>query len=97
MAESGISKIEFINTGFKEILQSTGTQEVVQQVTDSILNKAVANYAAVSPSVVDASAGFAASVINGGRAQRWMGFVSTTDKNSAAAESEDKVLTRAIT
>lgn len=92
---NAIKKIEFINTGFISILKSEGTQQVIQETTDRIYQNAVANYADVSPDSVDASAGFKSDVKM--KPTRWVGFVTTTDSYATAAESEDKVLTRAIT
>ena len=43
MANSGITKIEFIDAGFKAILTSEGCQEVVGQTAQSICDKANAN------------------------------------------------------
>lgn len=90
-----IKNIQFINSGFLGILRSEDTQKVIQETTDRIYQNAVANYAAVSPDGVDAAAGFKAEVKE--KPTRWTGFVVAVDSYSAAAESEDKVLTRAIT
>ena len=91
-----ISKIEFNNAGFKAILQSEGTRELIQGITDEIREKAVANYDAVTLDNVNAEEGFSSKVINGGKAQRWVGFVSTADEHSALCEAGDSVLTRAL-
>lgn len=91
-------RIEFISAGFRQILTSEGCQELVQSTTDAIRDKAVANYAAVSPKGTDASEGIrSATQIGGYGGGRWIGFVSTADEYAAAAESEDKILTRAVT
>ena len=95
MANKAIKRIEFINSGFIGILKSEGTQQVIQETTDRIYQNAVANYEAVSPAGVDAAAGFKADVKM--KPTRYVGFVTTTDQYAASAESEDKVLTRAIT
>ena len=95
MANKAIKNIEFINSGFIGILRSEGTHQVIQETTDRIYQNAVANYAAVSPDSVDAAAGFKVDVKE--KPTRWTGFVIATDSYAAAAESEDKVLTRAIT
>ena len=95
MANKAIKNIEFIDSGFIGILKSEGTQQVIQETTDRIYQNAVSNYETVSPSGVDAAAGFKTDVKL--KATRWAGFVITTDQYAAAAESEDKVLTRAIT
>lgn len=89
MANSGITSIEFIDSGFKEILASDGCREAVEMTTEEIRDKANGNNAR-------GGKGFESSVIYGGRAQRFVGFVNTTDKASEIAESEDGALTRAI-
>lgn len=99
MANKAIKRIEFINSGFIGILRSEGTQQVIQETTERIRQNAVANYAAVSPDGVDTDV-FNTEVKQATAAQykgRYVGFVSTSDPYAVAAESEDKVLTRAIT
>lgn len=100
------TRIVFNSAGFREILLSEGTHELVQGITEQIRDRAVANYAAVgSDSLVsflnpngDPNAGFTARTQVGGYGGgRWIGFVSTADQYAAAAEAEDSVLTRAIT
>lgn len=94
----GIAKIEFISDGFRDILQTAGTQTVVQEVTESIRQNCVANYAAVSPDGVDADV-FNTEVKQATAAQykgRFIGFVSTSDPYAVAAETEDKIMTRAL-
>lgn len=88
-------RLQFISSGFEGILKSEDTRKAVEEVTERIRQNAVENYSAVTPDNVDASAGFSSAVKL--KATRWTGFVSTTDSYSAMAESEDKVLTRAIT
>lgn len=85
-------RIEFIGEGFGETLRSEGTRELVQTVTDEIGNKANANNSR-------GGEGFRTSVEQSGRYKnrRWVGFVSTTDKNSVIAETEDGALTGAVT
>lgn len=84
-------RIEFIGEGFGEILRSDGTRELVQQVTEDIGLKANGNN-------TRGGEGFKTSVEQSGRYKnrRWVGFVSTTDKESVTAETEDGALTRAI-
>lgn len=89
MANSGISHIEFVNDGFKAILSSDGCREAVESVTQEIADKANANNAR-------GGTGFDSKVEFGTRAQRFVGFVHTTDKNSEIAESEDGALSRAV-
>ena len=94
----GIAKIQFISDGFRDILQTEGTQTVVQEVTESIKQSCVANYAAVSPDGVDADV-FNTEVKQATAAQykgRFIGFVSTSDPYAVAAETEDKIMTRAL-
>jgi len=87
----GSVRIEFIGEGFGEILRSEGTRELVSQVTEEIGNKANGNN-------TRGGEGFRTSVEQSGRYKnrRWVGFVSTTDKKSVTAETEDGALTRAI-
>lgn len=94
----GIAKIEFISDGFRDILQTAGTQTVVQEVTESIRQNCVANYAAVSPDGVDADV-FNTEVKQATAAQykgRYVGFVSTSDPYAVLGETEDKIMTRAL-
>lgn len=94
----GITKIQFISDGFKAILQTEGTHQVVSEVTESIKQNCVANYAAVSPDGVDADV-FNTEVKQATAAQyksRYVGFVSTSDPYAVAAETEDKIMTRAL-
>ena len=94
----GIAKIEFISDGFRDILQTAGTQTVVQEVTESIRQNCVANYAAVSPDGVDADV-FNTEVKQATAAQykgRFIGFVSTSDPYAVLGETEDKIMTRAL-
>lgn len=83
-----ISRIEFNSAGFKELLNSDGVYDLVQSTTDAIAKKANENYGgdAFQPTVIKGFYG-------GGR---WIGFVTSTDRESAAAESEDQALTRAL-
>ena len=85
------TRIEFNSAGFREILLSDGCHELVQSITDEISTKANANN-------TRGGEGFASSVQVGGYGGgRWIGFVSTADQYASAAESEDTILTRAIT
>ena len=90
MANSGITKIEFVDSGFKAILSSDGCREIVEEKTNEIADRANGNN-------TRGGEGFAPNVIYGGRAGRYVGFVSTTDKQSKIAETEDSALSRAIT
>jgi hypothetical protein len=78
-------RIVFNSEGFAQILNSDGCQELVQTTAEGIAERA------------NASAGldsFKASTVKAGT--RWIGFASSTDKESAIAESENKALTGAI-
>lgn len=90
-------RLVFNSEGFRQILTSDGCHDLVTAKADEIKEKAVANYAAVAPKGADASEGIRASTqIGGYGGGRWLGFVSTADANAAAAEAEDKILTRAV-
>ena len=83
--------IEFISAGFKAILESDGTKNLVEQEAQSMADRANGNNER-------GGSGFVASTKLGGYGGgRWVAFVSTTDKASMIAEAEDKALTRAIT
>lgn len=83
-------RIEFNSDGFREVLESQGVHDLVQEVTQDICDKANANN-------TRGGEGFAMNVMRGGYGGgRWIGFVKTTDKNSMIAESEDKALTGAV-
>jgi hypothetical protein len=91
------TRIVFNSEGFRQILLSDGCHELVQKTTEEIRDKAAQNYAAVSPNGVDADAGISANTQVGGYGGgRWIGFVSTADQYAAAAETEDKIMTRAL-
>lgn len=78
-------RIVFNSEGFAQILNSEGCQELVGNIAEEIAERA------------NASAGldsFKASTVKAGT--RWIGFASSTDKESAIAESENKALTGAI-
>lgn len=84
------ARIQFNSAGFRQLLLSDGCREVVQSATEDICAKANANNGR-------GGEGFTAHTQVGGYGGgRWIGFVSSTDKKSAAAESEDKALTRAL-
>lgn len=81
-------KIEFISSGFRGILNSDGVHDLIQSTAQEVADKANENYGGdgFQPKVIKGSYG-------GGR---WVGFVSSTDKGSLAAESEDQALTRSL-
>lgn len=78
-------RIVFNSDGFGQILNSDECQQLVGNYAEEIAERANAS------SGLDS---FKASTVKAGT--RWVGFASTTDKKSLAAESEDKVLTGAI-
>lgn len=83
-------RLEFISEGFREILLSEGVRDLVQETADGICDRANANNDR-------GGEGFATNVIQGNYGGgRWIGFVKSTDKQSAIAESEDKALTGAV-
>ena len=85
------TRLVFNSDGFRELLLSEGVKELVSTAAEEIQNKADANN-------TRGGEGFRSTVQVGGYGGgRWIGFVSTTDKASEIAESEDKALTRAIT
>lgn len=79
-------RLKFNKQGFAQILASEGCHNLVQSVAENIAEKANAN------SGLDS---FVATSVKA--PTRYIGFASATDKASAAAESEDKALTRALT
>jgi len=83
-------RLEFISEGFKEILESEGVRDLVQETADGIRDRANENN-------TRGGDGFASNVILGGYGGgRWIGFVKSTDDKSAIAESEDNALTGAV-
>ena len=84
-------RIEFNGEAFGEILRSEGTMELVRNTTEEIGNRANGNN-------TRGGNGYRTSVEQSGRYKnrRWVGFVSSTDKESVIAETEDGALTRAI-
>lgn len=83
-------KLEFNSDGFKEILCSDGVHSLVDSTTEKIKAKADAG-------IQGQSEGFKASSMLGNYGGgRWVGFVSTTDRESMIAESEGKALSKAV-
>lgn len=84
----GIEEINFISAGFKQILESDGVRDLVQDVANGICERANANYG---------GDGFAVNVRHlGYGGGRYGAFISSVDENAARAEASDHVLTRAI-
>lgn len=83
-------KIKFISQGFKDILCSDGVQALVSETSEAIKTKANGNN-------TRGGDGFSSEVWMGAYGGgRWVGSVSTTDRESCIAESEDKALSRAV-
>ena len=83
-------RLKWNKGGFRQILLSDGCHQVVQEVTEEIQMRANDNNER-------GGEGFRANTQVGGYGGgRWIGFVSSTDKASKIAESEDKALTRAV-
>jgi len=83
-------RIEFRSEGFKEILNSQGTKELVESHAGRIADTAGA-------AIAEESEGFSVNTYKGGYGGgRWISSVSTTDYASMKAESEHHVLSRAV-
>ncbi len=82
-------KLEFISDGFKAILESEGTRQLVAD--------AAAKIQSAANSGVKNSEGFAVETWHGNYGGgRWIGSVTSLDDVAARAQSEDKVLTKAV-
>lgn len=84
-------EIEFYSEGFEQILTSAGVMSAVQSVASQIKDRANANNAY-------GGSGFYSGTKIGLAygSQRALGFVYSSDKKSAKAESEDKALSGAV-
>lgn len=83
-------EITFNSDGFKEILNSEGVRQLVEQVANAVKARADAN-------ITEDSEGFRVKVWQGSYGGgRWVGHVMTSDFASMKAESEDKALTKAV-
>jgi len=84
-------EIEFFSSGFAQILTSPGTMSAVQSATEAIRSRANSNN-------TRGGDGFHSGTRIGTAygAQRALGFVYTTDKESRIAEAEDKALSGAV-
>ena len=91
MANGKNVEIEFFSEGFAQIVASAGTMNAVKNAANQIQSRANANNNR-------GGTGFYSGT-RIGRAygtNRALGFVYTSDKKSARAESEDKALSRAV-
>jgi len=83
-------RLVFNSDGFRQILESQGCHDLVQQTAEEIAQKANANN-------TRGGEGFEASTQLGGYGGgRYIGFVTAADNKAKIAESEDKALTRAL-
>lgn len=81
--------IEFNSPGFREILFSEGTKNLVTSAAQKI--QAEANAA------VSKSKGFSVRTYGGGYGGgRWIASVTAIDRAAAAAEAESQVLSKAV-
>lgn len=81
-------RIEFNSAGFREILLSEGTKDLVESTAQEIADRANAN---------SGGEGFEASSIVGGYGGgRYIGFVTATTEEAMKAEAESGALTGAI-
>lgn len=80
-------RIEFNNEGFRTILQSPECQALVLSHATEIADRA-------NGSLTGASEGFRTHSVKA--PSRYIAFAGTTDEESVRAESENKVLSRAV-
>lgn len=81
------TRIEFISKGFKDILFSSGTKEVLQDTADEIRDRAN----------MEVPEGFESNVQAGGYGGgRYIAFVRTATNEAALEESENMTLTKAV-
>ena len=79
-----VVKIKFNSEGFREVLISSGTKDLVTGATDSLAARA------------SGEGKYRHGVYLGGPAGRWIGYVAADDNKALKAESERKVLSRLI-
>lgn len=88
--------LTFNSAGFREILLGDGVHDLIEKTADNIADRANSNLQSSK------SEGFQADVWQGammsryGYGGRWIGSVSSMDREAAAEEAEDKVLSRAV-
>lgn len=80
MNSSKITKIEFIDAGFIDVLKSEGTRTLLGELADNIANRA--------------GEGFSAELLEGNT--RVNAVVHSDTLKAAKAEAEDKVLSAAL-
>lgn len=82
-----LEKIEWNNQGFRDFLQSSEVEQLVRGKAETIAHRANA-------SLSEESSGFKAHSMKA--SSRYIAFAGTTDAASVRAESENKVLSRAV-
>lgn len=83
-------KIEFISSGFREILEGDGVHQLVTDTATRIQQEANAG-------IDEESEGFSVDVWEGNYGGgRWIGSVTSQDRAAAAAQSEYQVLSKAV-
>lgn len=85
-----IERLEFIDAGFRQIVNSEGVKNLVDDYATGVESRANANLPA-------GSKGFKKETLKGHYAGgRWISFVASQDRAAVAAESESKVLSKAV-
>lgn len=84
------ARIVFNSDGFRQLLLSDGVRDLVQNTAEEICDKANGNNTRGGEGFV------VRTQVGGYGGGRYVAFVSSTDKNSFIAESEDKALTGAL-
>ena len=82
-----LEKIEWNNQGFRDLLQSSEVEQLVRGKAETIAHRANAGMS-------EESSGFKAHSMKA--SSRYIAFAGTTDAASVRAESENKVLSRAV-
>ena len=82
-----LERIEWNNQGFRDLLQSSEVEQLVRSKAETIADRANA-------SLSEESEGFRAHSIKA--SSRYVAYAGTTDEASVRAESENKVLSRAV-
>ena len=80
-------RFEWNNAGFRELLQSDNVRQLVLDNAQAIADRATAG-------ISGSSEGYTAHAVKA--PSRYIAFVGTTDDESCRAESENKVLSRAV-
>ncbi len=84
-------EIEFISDGFKEILNSDGTKQLVDSLAQEIQMRANSNVAG------EHTDGYKVTTMHSNKGDgRWVSFVQAADYIAAEKEAEYKALTKAV-